>query len=60
MHANAVAEIMGSFPVLVPPAPGLLCAIGDLVADFRPGGCGRRVLLDDKVLRIDNGLWVAP
>ena len=35
LHANAVAEIMGSFPVLVPPAPGLLCAIGDLVADFR-------------------------
>src|SRR5581483_8627533 len=26
---------MGSFPVLVPPAPGLLCATGDLVADFR-------------------------
>jgi N-methylhydantoinase A len=26
---------MGSFPVIVPPAPGLLCAIGDLVADFR-------------------------
>jgi N-methylhydantoinase A len=35
LHANAVARIMGSFPVLVPPAPGLLCAIGDLVADFR-------------------------
>jgi N-methylhydantoinase A len=35
LHANAVAEIMGSFPVLVPPAPGVLCAIGDLVADFR-------------------------
>ena len=35
LHANAVAEIMGSFPVLVPPAPGLLCATGDLVADFR-------------------------
>jgi len=35
LHANAVAEIMDSFPVLVPPAPGLLCAIGDLVADFR-------------------------
>jgi N-methylhydantoinase A len=35
LHANAVAEIMGSFPVIVPPAPGLLCAIGDLVADFR-------------------------
>ncbi len=35
LHANAVAKIMGSFPVLIPPAPGLLCAIGDLVADFR-------------------------
>jgi N-methylhydantoinase A len=35
MHANAVAKVMGSYPVLVPPAPGLLCATGDLVADFR-------------------------
>ena len=35
MHANAVARIMRSFPVLIPPAPGLLCATGDLVADFR-------------------------
>src|SRR5256714_220880 len=35
MHANAVAEIMGSFPVIVPPAPGLLCALGDIVAHFR-------------------------
>src|SRR5438132_869818 len=35
MHANAVAKVMGSFRVLVPPAPGLLCATGDLVADFR-------------------------
>ena len=26
---------MGSFPVIVPPSPGLLCALGDLVADFR-------------------------
>lgn len=35
MHANAVARLMSSFPVVVPPAPGLLCATGDLVADFR-------------------------
>ena len=35
MHANAVAKLMGSYPVLVPPGPGLLCAEGDLVADFR-------------------------
>src|SRR5438874_3153820 len=35
LHANALAKLMGSFPVILPPAPGLLCAIGDLVADFR-------------------------
>jgi N-methylhydantoinase A len=35
LHANAVAKLMGSFPVIVPPSPGLLCALGDLVADFR-------------------------
>jgi N-methylhydantoinase A len=35
LHANALARLMGSFPVIVPPSPGLLCAIGDLVADFR-------------------------
>src|SRR4051794_9592449 len=35
LHANAVAELMGSFPVVVPPAPGLLNALGDLVAGFR-------------------------
>ena len=35
MHANAVAKLMGSFPVIIPPAPGVLCAEGDLVADFR-------------------------
>ena len=35
LHANAVAELMGSFPVIVPPSPGLLCAVGDLVAEFR-------------------------
>src|SRR3954462_318479 len=35
LHANAVAELMGSFPVIVPPSPGLLNALGDLVAGFR-------------------------
>jgi aminopeptidase len=32
----------------------------DIVTDFRPGGAGRRVLLDDKVLGVRDGLWVAP
>lgn len=35
LHANALAELMGSYPVIIPPGPGLLCALGDLVADFR-------------------------
>ena len=32
----------------------------DIVTDFRPGGSGRRVLLDDKVLAVRDGLWVVP
>ena len=35
LHGNALAELMGSYPVIVPPAPGLLCAMGDLSADYR-------------------------
>lgn len=35
LHGNALAELMGSYPLIVPPAPGLLCAMGDLSADFR-------------------------
>ena len=35
LHANAVAKLIGSFPVLVPPAPGILCATGDVCCDFR-------------------------
>ncbi len=30
----------------------------DIVADFRPGGCGRRVLFDDHEVVVKNGLWV--
>lgn len=35
LHGNALAALLGSYPVIVPPAPGLLCALGDLSADFR-------------------------
>jgi len=30
----------------------------DIVTDFRPGGCGRRVRLGDAELRPANGVWV--
>ncbi len=35
LHANAVAKLIGSFPVIVPPAPGILCATGDICCDYR-------------------------
>ncbi len=35
LHANAVAKLIGAFPVLIPPAPGILCAMGDVCCDYR-------------------------
>lgn len=35
LHANALAKLMGSWPCIIPPAPGLLCARGDIATDFR-------------------------
>lgn len=35
IHANFLARLLGSWPVLVPPSPGLLCALGNLCSDFR-------------------------
>jgi len=32
----------------------------DIVTDFRPGGAGRRVLLDDVELAVRDGIWVVP
>lgn len=32
----------------------------DIVTDFRPGGCGRRVLLDDRQIAVRDGIWVMP
>jgi len=29
----------------------------DIVTDFRPGGCGRRVLLDDQEVVVIDGMW---
>lgn len=35
LHANAVANLIGSFPVIVPLAPGILCAAGDVGCAYR-------------------------
>jgi N-methylhydantoinase A len=40
VHANAVGKLMGSWPVIVPPSPGLLCAFGDATTRTR-NDCSR-------------------
>lgn len=35
LQANFLARLLGSWPVLVPPSPGVLCALGNLCSDFR-------------------------
>ena len=35
LHANALAEALGCFPVIVPRDPGVLSALGFIVADIR-------------------------
>ncbi len=29
LHANALARLLGSWPAVIPPGPGVLCALGD-------------------------------
>ena len=35
LHANALAQMMGTYPVIVPPTPGVLAALGGVVSPFR-------------------------
>ncbi|MBS3960326.1 MAG: hydantoinase/oxoprolinase family protein [Sandarakinorhabdus sp.] len=35
LHGNAMGRLMGSWPVLVPPSPGVLCAYGDATTRLR-------------------------
>ncbi|KAJ3343233.1 hypothetical protein HDU93_009217 [Gonapodya sp. JEL0774] len=35
LHANALGKLLGSFPVIVPPSPGVLCAWGDATTLLR-------------------------
>ena len=35
LHANAVGKLLGAWPVIVPPAPGVLCAQGDAMTKLR-------------------------
>ena len=35
LHANALGRLMGSWPVIIPPGPGVLCASGDATTRLR-------------------------
>ena len=35
LHGNAMGVLMGSWPVIVPPSPGVLCAYGDATTRLR-------------------------
>lgn len=35
LHANAIAKLINSWPVIVPPGPGVLCAYGDATTRLR-------------------------
>jgi len=35
LHANALGRLMGSWPVVIPPGPGVLCAYGDATTRVR-------------------------
>jgi N-methylhydantoinase A len=35
LHGNALAKLMSSWPVIVPPSPGVLCAYGDATTRMR-------------------------
>ena len=35
LHANALARLLGSWPAIVPPGPGVLCALGDATTAVR-------------------------
>ena len=35
LHANALGKLMGAWPVVIPPSPGVLCAYGDATTRLR-------------------------
>lgn len=35
LHANALGKLLGAYPVIIPPSPGVLCAHGDATTLLR-------------------------
>lgn len=61
LHANAIGRLTGSWPVIIPPSPGVLCALGDATTGLRDEAVRTLVrqfseLTDDSLLEILNEL----
>ena len=35
LHANSLGRLLGCYPVIIPPSPGVLCALGDATTLLR-------------------------
>lgn len=35
LHANALGKLLGAYPIIIPPSPGVLCAHGDATTLLR-------------------------
>ena len=35
LHANSLGKLLGAFPVIIPPSPGVLCALGEAMTLLR-------------------------
>lgn len=35
LHANALGKLLGAYPVIIPPSPGVLCALGEATTILR-------------------------
>jgi N-methylhydantoinase A len=61
LHANALGRLTGAWPVIVPPSPGVLCALGDATTSARDESartCLRRFaeLTGEELAQILHGL----
>ncbi len=53
LHANALGILSGSWPVIVPPGPGVLCAYGDATTQIRDEASRTYVTRVDAILADD-------
>jgi len=55
LHANALGVLTGAWPVIIPPSPGVLCALGDATTTLRDESVRTLVRrfseIDDETLR---------